>query len=119
MFFYYPLGADSGAGALSVVTDPAEIEFYDPNQYGEINFPVYAVVTGGTAPYTVEWEIVVGGPDIYLSSFTGTTNTINASNPDGIPGTLTGSCTVTVTDAASTVATYNFPIIFGFGVQPV
>lgn len=118
MFAYYPLPADGG-GTLTVTTDPWFIEHYEPANFAEINLPIEAFATGGTGPYTFSWVLDTGGPDIYLGSFTGKTNTVNAVNPDGVAGEKFGSATVTVTDAASNTASHIITITIGFGVNPV
>lgn len=119
MFFYYPLPDVGGGGALTIKVRPNPAENYEANVGNASSVNVKAYISGGTAPYTVQWTFVSGSTLIYPSAYTGIDNTMNADAPhDGLPKQYTGVWRATVTDAVSATASDDFSITLAMGIQP-
>lgn len=122
MFAYYPLpdaAGGGGGGALALEVDPNPAEFYQPYRLGTATVDVFAIVTGGTGPYTYKWTYLIGDTQIYPTSFTSGDNTFTAhSDGTGVPITYNATWRLTVTDALSATASVDLPVKLAIGVSP-
>ena|SRR5690606_22394079 len=113
-------GGGGGGGALSVYISPTldPLETYNPNPSGSDNVILYAVVSGGTPPYTYAWSRITS-PDGITPGATNNNSVTLSAIGDGSPvNTDQETWQIEVTDSALAIATDNVDVRFYFGLEP-
>lgn len=109
-----------GGGPLAVYISPVidPIEKYDPDAYGSNNVTLYAIVSGGTPPYTYSWTRT-SLPGGITAGITTASALLLSATGDGSPvDTDQETWQIEVTDDVAATATDSREVIFYFGLEP-